>query len=137
MTTIAESLIIAAPLYNLGMVIAVIYFFIQLFRTAKQNQAIYTLPWKLMFTAVIIFVIEEASTVLRGMLNLPFTRQINGFFEVIIITLFIYALLLQREHAKEITTMPKSSIEEIEKENAPIQNDAMQEKSASQTTPVI
>ena len=96
--SLSLSLAQSAPLYNLGLVIIVIYLFLKLFRTPVRDKRVYLLPWKLLFVAVLVFILEEVLTVLRGasLINIP--RHINGFFEVIIIGIFIYALLLQREH---------------------------------------
>jgi hypothetical protein len=94
------SLAQAAPLYNLGLVIIVIWLFIKLFNTPIRDRRVHLMPWKLLFFAVIVFVIEEILTVLRQMeiINIPI--HINGFFEFVIICIFIYTLLLQKEHAK-------------------------------------
>ena len=92
------SLAQAAPLYNLGLVLIVVYLFLKLIRTPVRDKRVYLMPWKLLFVAVLVFILEEVLTVLRGanIINIP--RHINGFFEVLIIGIFIYALLLQREH---------------------------------------
>ena len=89
-----------APLYNMGLVVIVVVLFIKLFNTPVRDKRVYLMPWKLIFGALIVFIIEEALTVLRGMgvINIPV--HINRFFEVFIISLFIYALLLQREELK-------------------------------------
>ncbi|MBS3147359.1 hypothetical protein J4219_00575 [Candidatus Woesearchaeota archaeon] len=94
------SLAQVAPLYNLGLVVIVVFLFIKLFNTPVRDKRVYLMPWKLIFGALIVFILEEALTVLRGMgvINIPV--HINGFFEVFIISLFIYALLLQREELK-------------------------------------
>ena len=96
----AVSLGEVAPLYNLGLVIVVTYLFFNLFNTPIRDRRVYLLPWKLIFTSLIIFVIEELFTFLRtiGIIDIP--THINGFFELAIIGTFIYALLLQREHLK-------------------------------------
>lgn len=91
-----------APLYNLGFVIIVLWLFIILVSIKVHDRRVYTTPWKLLFFAVIVFVIEEVLTVLRmqGVVDIP--RHINGFFELIIISTFIYALLLQKEYLKRL-----------------------------------
>jgi len=90
-----------APLYNLGLVAIAVYLFIRLFTTPVRDKRVYLTPWKILFFAVMVFVLEEIITVLRfvGLIDIP--RHINGFFELIIIITFIYALLLQNEHIKE------------------------------------
>jgi hypothetical protein len=51
-----------------------------------------------MFFAVLIYIAEEVITVLRAAGLLDITLYINGFFELAIISLFIYTLLLQKQH---------------------------------------
>lgn len=95
MSEIAVALGIAAPYYNLAFVVIVIYLFIQLFKTETKKH--YIKPWKFVFLAVCVFIVEEVTTVLRaaGVISIP--RHINGFFELAIIILFLYMLLLQKE----------------------------------------
>jgi hypothetical protein len=87
-----------APLYNLGLVVIAIFLFVKLFTIPIRDRRVYLMPWKLLFFAVIVFIIEEGLTVLRmaEIVNIPV--HINGFFEFVIICIFIYTLLLQREH---------------------------------------
>jgi hypothetical protein len=94
------SLAEAAPLYNLGFVIIAIFLFIKLFTTPVRDKRVYLMPWKLLFFALIVFIIEEVLTVLRQMEIINIPKHINGFFELIIICTFIYTLLLQKEHMK-------------------------------------
>ncbi len=98
--TLALSLAEAAPLYNLGLVIVAIALFLKLFTTPIRDRRIYLMPWKLLFAAVSIFIVEELLTIMRQMdiINIP--RHINGFFELIIICTFMYTLLLEKEHLK-------------------------------------
>ena len=76
-------------------------FFIRLFSVEEKNKKVFLAPWKYLFVALLIFIVEEALTVLRsvGILNIP--RNINGFFEVAIISIFIYTLLLQHQYMKK------------------------------------
>ncbi|RMD58027.1 hypothetical protein D6825_02180 [Candidatus Woesearchaeota archaeon] len=99
--SLGMSLAAVAPIYNLGFVLIAVALFIKLFRTPIRDKRVYLLPWKLLFFAVLVFIFEEVLTVLRGfeLINIPV--HINGFFEVIIITIFIYALLLQKEYMKK------------------------------------
>ncbi len=89
-----------APWYNLGFVIIALYLFYVMFTTPLKNKKVYLTPWKLLFWALMIFVVEEALTILRQAQLIDIPRHINGFFELAIISLFIYMLLLQRQHAK-------------------------------------
>jgi len=90
----------AAPYYNLGLVFIALFLFLNLFATPVRDKRIYQMPWKLLFFAVLVFVFEEVTTILRALdiINIP--RHINGFFELIIICTFIYMILLQKERIK-------------------------------------
>ncbi len=95
--SLAQAVAQVAPLYNLGLVVIAIVLFVKLFNTPVRDRRVYLMPWKLIFGAFCVYVLEAVLTVLRGqgLLNIPV--HINGFFEVLIIVLFIYALLLQKE----------------------------------------
>lgn len=99
--TLTEALTIAGPYYNLALILIVLYLFGKLFSTKIKNKKVYLEPWYYVFAAVIVFVIEEIITVLRAAGIVEITLYINGFFELLIISLFIYTLLLQREHIKK------------------------------------
>jgi len=88
-----------APFYNLALVIIAVFLFIKLFRT--RGELTYITPWVLLFIAVIVFVIQEVITVMRSIGLISFPVQINGFFELVIISLFIYALLAQKRHVSK------------------------------------
>lgn len=90
-----QSLGLVAPVYNLVFVVIVIFLFIKLFKTHVNKKTL--VPWKVLFAALCIYIVEELLTVLRkfGVINIPV--HINGFFELAIITLFIYTLLKQME----------------------------------------
>lgn len=98
--TVAMGLV--APYYNLVLVIVTAYLFIKLFKTPIKNKKVYLKPWKMIFIALFVFVLEEALTILRtaGIINIPI--HINGFFELSIISLFIYTLFLQKEYNKKL-----------------------------------
>lgn len=97
MTELVTALTVAAPYYNLSLVIIVLFLFGKLFSTKIINKKVYLAPWHYIFVAVLIFIVEEVLTVLRQarVIDIPF--YINGFFELAIISLFIYTLLLQKE----------------------------------------
>ena len=97
---IGTSLAEIAPLYNLGFVIVAIFLFIKLFHTPVKDRRVYLMPWKLLFFALVVFIIEEVLTILRQMEIINIPKHINGFFELIIICTFIYTLLLQKEQMK-------------------------------------
>src|SRR3989338_5273527 len=93
------ALSMVAPMYNLVLAAIALFLFIKLF--SLPNRLIYLKPWKVLFAAFLIYLIEETFTVLRkiGFANLPII--INGIFEMIIISLFIYMLFVQKEYVKE------------------------------------
>lgn len=84
-----------APYYNLVLVIIAGILFLHLIYMSKKVP-LFIRPWKILFAALIIFVIEEILTIARfaGIVHIPV--HINGFFELLIISLFVYALLLQK-----------------------------------------
>ena len=91
-----------APIYNLGFAIIVFYLFFRVFRThARRKSRVYITPWIFVFVAFCIYVFEAVFTVLRKMAVVNIPVHINGFFELIIISLFIYALLLQKDYVKK------------------------------------
>jgi len=96
--SLGTSLAQVAPLYNLGLVVIAVALFIRLFKTPVRDKRVFLRPWKLIFFALCVFIVEEGLTVLRSMQFVSIPIHINGFFEVIIIGTFIYALLLQKEH---------------------------------------
>jgi hypothetical protein len=88
-----------APLYNLAIAFILLILFIKLFSTKNQSR-VNLLPWKLIFFAVLIYTVEEIITILRflDIINIPV--HINGFFELLIIITFIYALLTLKENIR-------------------------------------
>ena len=58
-------------------------------------------PWRLLFVALTVYIIEEIITVLKwqGLIYVP--RILNAVFEFVIITIFIYLLLLQKQYISE------------------------------------
>ena len=93
MVELATAFGLVAPYYNAVFSILVVCLFIHLFRLHKKRSDVFIYPWKLIFAGLLIFMVETAITILRqaGALNIPI--HINGFFELAIIILFIYALL--------------------------------------------
>ncbi len=100
MVELGVALGMIAPYYNLALVIIAVSLFIALFRT-EQKAKVFLFPWKLVFFAVVIFIIEEVLTILRaiGIIDIPI--HINAFFELVMISVFIYALLLQKEYTRK------------------------------------
>ena len=98
MTEFAAALGIIAPYYNLVLVTITIVLFIKLFKTSKQQKT--AIPWKVLFAALIVYIFEEVLTILRAARIIDIPIHINGFFELSIIALFIYAILKQKEISK-------------------------------------
>ena len=94
---IAQALGIAAPYYNLLMVAIVIILFAYLINV--PNKKLYHKPWWFLFFALVVFIIEEAITTVKIAGGFEFSTGILfSVLETIIVALFIYMLLLQREY---------------------------------------
>lgn len=87
-----------APYYNLVLVMIVALLFYKLFNTPTKK--VFVKPWKFLFVAIFIYVIEEFLTVAEGINLILFPTWLFPFFEMIMIILFIYMLLIQREYIK-------------------------------------
>lgn len=98
MIPVGEALGIVAPYYNLVLVLIVLFLFSKL--VTLHNKKLYLLPWKLLFLAVAIYIVEEILTVLNIMGKIATPRILNAVFEFFIITIFIYLLLLQKDFLK-------------------------------------
>jgi len=96
MTQFTEALGLVAPYYNLVFVAIVIILFI--FFLKNPNKNIYLKPWKLLLTAILVYVVEEILTVLNNLDILNVSKLVNPLLEMIIISLFIYIVLLQKEY---------------------------------------
>ncbi|MBI5066014.1 hypothetical protein HZA97_07290 [Candidatus Woesearchaeota archaeon] len=95
MSTLKEAFTLVAPWYNLAMILVGLYLFFVLSKI--KNNSINLAPWKFVFAALGVGLIEELTIVLRssGVISVPI--HINGFFEVIIIGLLLYTLFLKRK----------------------------------------
>ncbi len=88
-----------APYYNLILVVIVLLQFMKLF-SLKSKKA-YLKPWKILFAAIMIYVVEEILVILEGLGIVNVSNLVFPFLEMIIITLFIYMLLLQRNYVEK------------------------------------
>ena len=88
-----------APYYNLVLVVIVILLFLELFKTT--NKKTYVRPWKFLFAAVLVYLAEEIITVLFMADLITVSKLLFPILETIIIALFIYVLLLQKENIKK------------------------------------
>jgi len=95
MTYFAECIGTVAPFYNMVLVVVVLILFYKLLKIEKKKG--YIIPWKILLFAICVYILEELNTVLNilGVISTP--RIIHVFLEMIIITSFIYMLLLQKE----------------------------------------
>lgn len=87
---------LVAPYYNLALVIIVVILFIKLF--SLKNKNIYLKPWKLLFFAIIVYIIEEFVTVLESLNVITVSELLFPLFEMVMIVSFIYMILLQKEY---------------------------------------
>jgi len=96
--TFYECLALVAPYYNLVFVAIVVSLFIYLFRIADKK--VHIRPWKFLFFAICVYIFVQVTSILRnaGVINLPHIT--NAILETIIVTSFIYMLLIQKEHIK-------------------------------------
>lgn len=89
----------AAPYYNLVFAVIALLLFLHLFSYESKRFA-YIKPWKILFIGFILFIVETAMTILRGQGLIKFHPAIFPGFEFVIIGLFIYMILLQRQYIK-------------------------------------
>ena len=99
-TPFTQAIGVVAPYYNLLFVVIAIYLFVQLFKTYKPGGKVFLTPWAYICAGMAIFVLEEVITILRSVNLVQITKHINGFFELAIVILFIYAVLLQKDYVK-------------------------------------
>jgi hypothetical protein len=97
--TLGEAAALVAPYYNLVFSLIVLMLFLKLFSYSSYRFA-YHKPWKILFLGFLLFIVETIMTILRGLGLIVFHPAIFPVFEMIIITLFIYMLLLQKQYLK-------------------------------------
>ena len=96
---LGESVGIVAPYYNLVLAVIVVIMLLKLFSYSSSRFA-YIKPWKILFIGFSLFIVETIMTILRGLGYIMFHPAVFGIFEMVIITLFIYMLLLQKQYVK-------------------------------------
>jgi len=99
-TPFTQAIATVAPYYNLLFTAIVIYLFVQLFKTYKPGGKVYVTPWAYIFAGLLIFILETVITILRAVDLVQITQHINGYFELAMVILFIYAVLLQKDYIK-------------------------------------
>ncbi len=97
--TFGEALGTVAPYYNLVLALIALALFLHLFSYESKRFA-YIKPWKILFLGFILFIIETVMTILRGAGLIKFHPAIFPFFEMVIVTMFIYMILLQKQYVK-------------------------------------
>jgi len=97
--TLGEAIGIVAPYYNFALAIIAVLLFLRLFSYELKRFA-YIKPWKILFIGFLLFIVETIMTILRGLGLIKFHGAIFPLFEMVVITLFIYMLLLQRQYIK-------------------------------------
>ena len=97
--TLGQSVAMVAPYYNLALAIICLFLFIKLFSYGGYKFA-YVKPWKILFFGFVLFIIETVMTILRGLGMIKFHPAVFPVFEMVIVTSFIYMLLLQKQFAK-------------------------------------
>src|SRR3989338_4001631 len=119
MSEVPQALGIVAPWYNLAMVAVVIILFIHLFRTHRKTHLGHIKPWVLLFVAVLVYVAEAVFTVLRSSQVFDLPHHVNGYFELVMIALFIYALLSEKEYLRLREEWQNLPIAQSKKASAP------------------
>jgi len=97
MSLYTECLGFVAPFYNLALVVVVVLMMIKVLRTPSKK--VYVEPWKWLFYAILIFILEEILTVFDAS-GYNINDLVYPLLETLIISCFIYMLLLQREYVK-------------------------------------
>ena len=90
-----EAFSLVSPWYNLAMILVGVYLFSILAKI--KSKKIDLNPWKFVFGALGVGLLEEITIVLRSSQIVSIPIHINGFFEIIIISLLLYTLLLKRK----------------------------------------
>jgi len=88
-----------APFYNLALVAVVVILFIRLFLLNPKK--VYLKPWKLLFAALLVYIGEQTITIVEQAGVIDVSALLFPILEMIIISLFIYLLLLQREYVRK------------------------------------
>ena len=96
---LGEAIGLVAPYYNLVLVSIVIIMFIIFLRNPPKR--IYIMPWRYLFAALCVYIVEEILTVLNDAQIITLSKLVAPVLEMIMISLFIYMLFLQQEYLKK------------------------------------
>lgn len=86
--------------YNLAIGLVNALLFIRLF-TIPVKKGAYLKPWKILFIAGLVFFVEEILVFMRAMNLADVPLYVDGYFGLIIVALFLYMLLLQKEYMEK------------------------------------
>ena len=75
--------------------------------TIPVKENIYLKPWKILFIAGLVFLLEEIFVLLRAMNLMKVPLYVDGYFGLIIIALFLYMVLLQKEYIQKTMQIAK------------------------------
>lgn len=100
MVHLAECLGLVAQYYNLALVVVVLILYIILLATPNIKRA-FLKPWKYIFVSLCVYIGEQALSIVNTAGVMPVHPIVFPIFEFFIIVLFIYALLVMKEHLKE------------------------------------
>jgi len=96
---LGEAVGMVAPYYNLVLIVIVLFLFWKLL-SHPSKKFIYHKPWQLLLYGVLILVLETVMTILRGLGMIQFHPAIFPAFEMVILVLVIYMMLLQKQFVK-------------------------------------
>jgi hypothetical protein len=96
---------ILLPVINVVLAAAIAVYFVRLFFLPKR--LIYMPPWELIFTAFVLYVIEEVLTITRSTGLISYPLVIHRIIELCIIVLFLQALWLHKSYVDENISLTK------------------------------
>lgn len=96
---------IALPMVNMLLAAAIIVYFVRLFFLPKR--LIYMPPWGLIFTAFVLYVVEEVLTISRSAGIITYPLVVHRIIELFIIILFLQALWLHKSYVDENISLTK------------------------------
>lgn len=103
----AECLGQVSGVYNLVLVLIIMILFYKFLK--KPSKIIYKKPWVILFFALLVYILEEVFNVLNKLAIYSIPVVMYPIFEMIIISLFIYMLLLQKEYLKQKSSTKKKT----------------------------
>ena len=107
MSQLTTCLGLSAQLYNIAFVIIVVTLFVVLFRSKNEDR--FLKPWKFIFGALCVYIVEQIASILNSNDVVAVHKLFFPILEMIIISLFIYALLVQVEHLKNRQVVESSA----------------------------